>query len=928
MKKLYFLLAALAILMPQMANASSDDDKKIRIYPTLTKGELVEKMESNAWAGEMLRQAHRETDVYVDRHTTDKEWIISRLQMYWKNHYTTPYFDGGVYTRAEGHAPEPTVRLTGAKDWASPYAKPALEDVKPYMEYNDEQIWLQNNSKEGKPWEWVDSGKTAHIIEGINVNIMNKAMYSAFIYWLTGEEKYAQFAYDIFTKYVTGLHYRELPVGEGDLSNAHTIGIVSFEIIHEAIVIPMTLCYDFLYDYIQQQAEQSEGMSIAFIHNVFQWFADEVIEQGLTHNNWNIHQARFLAYLALSLDDNDAYKDGKGRQYYADITLNQYVGRQRALTNMLINIDPDSGVWNESVSYSVGSLKDMLEVFLVFDGMENKNILKEHSILERGILSTFEYNMPNNRAIGFGDNSYSIIDCSVYEYLLSFYNKYGKEDNVNTLQAAINDRTKGGFYNRERGLSMFKLFTFVDKIDPNATLDSSLRSARLYVDYTNMSMLRNGVDEKSGLMLTNAGTGYSHNHGNGINMELYGKGYALGIDKGPGSSYWQADHRDYYKMPVGHNTVHIDGESENVGPRMEIGVPSPQHKLLSGFPVANKKDAEFAPVVVYVDNEFHETTTNSSQRRVNGIVRTSETSGYYVDIFRSAKREGGDKKHEYTYQNIGQGFSIFDQDGAAIQMAESSDLTSANGQAKGYDYLTDKLEVEYNGDFKAIFELNFDDREDVRMGAWVKGDEERKIFSVTTPYSLRGYGGMFNKEIDTMKVPAMIIRQTGEAWSRPFVVIYEPYFAEEGSTIEEVEYLDVEQGDAVAIEVTSKCGAEQLIINNTDAEAVVTVGEVAFAGSYGVVSTKADGSLAYLFLGNGSSISCGDYAITAQAGAQVLVEWCDCGSLKVNSSVEFTLEMPRKSADKLTYIDNKGEKQSITGSVVKGANGKRMTFNF
>ncbi|MFR9649170.1 MAG: heparinase II/III family protein [Rikenellaceae bacterium] len=924
MKKLFSLLVALAILMPQVANAS-DNDKRIRIYPSITKGELVEKMEQNQWAGEMLRQAHLQTDKYVDIHTTDKEWIVSRLQMYWKNHYTTPYYDGHYYTRAEGSAPEPTVRFTGSRDWATDHFTPALEDIKPYMDYNDDQMWLQSSVKDGKPWEWVDNGKSSMAIERINVNIMTKAMYSAFIYWLTGEDKYAEFSYDIFTKYITGLHYRENPVGEGDTRNEPTIGITSFEIIHEGVILPLTLCYDFLYDYIKEQ-EQSEGMEISFIHDMFQRYADRVIEQGLTHNNWNIIQGRYITYLALNLYDDAQYENGKGRQYYIDIALNQYVGRQRALTNMLINVDKESGMWNESPMYSVNSLKMLLEVFLIIDGLENKNILKDMPELEKGALSTLEYNMPNTYVTAFGDNAYSVIDCTIYEFLLAFYKKYDLTEKAKVIEAVISDRTKAGFYNRERGLGMDKLFNYVGSIDSEATSDESMQSARLYAVNANLSMMRNGVDKQDALMLISAGTGYSHSHWNGINMELYGKGYPLGIDKGPGTSYWQDNHNQYFKLAIAHNTVRVDGESSNTSDRMEIDVPSPQHSFQSGFPAANQKDADKAPVVSYIDSDFIERVTNSLQRRVNGIVRTSETSGYYIDIFRSAKREGGDKKHEYSYHNLGEKVTLFDMEDNALDLTASDDFTPTAESNQGYEYFNDKMEIEYEGDFKAIFELNFEDEEDIRMGAWVKGDEERKIFSLMTPAPSKGSHGMLPKKMDKMEIPTMIIRQSGEAWSRPFVALYEPYMAEGGSTIEAVEFLDVEQGDAVAIEVTSKCGAEQLIINNTDAEAVVTVGEVAFAGSYGVVSTKADGSLAYLFLGNGSTISCGDYAITAQAGAQVLVEWCDCGSLKVNSDCEFTLEMPRKSASTLTYISQCGEKQTVSGSVVKGANGKRMTF--
>lgn len=279
--------------------SSTSEGERLMIFSSQSKSEIEAKMQRHKWAAATLETAHKQVDKYVDIHTTDSMWVISRLQMYWKNHYTTPYINGAHYSRAEGQAPVPTVRFTGGRDWATDYGTPNLEQTLPYMEYRDDQIYLQNNKKEGKPWEWVDNSKTAHQIENINARIVEKAMYAAFIYWLNGEEKYAKFAYDIFMKYVEGIYYREAPVSEIDHRSAHIVGLTSFEVIHERVINYLPLCYDFLHGYIVER-----GADKGMIHAVFQKFADQIIVNGVATNNWNVFQACFVTYIALTLGDD------------------------------------------------------------------------------------------------------------------------------------------------------------------------------------------------------------------------------------------------------------------------------------------------------------------------------------------------------------------------------------------------------------------------------------------------------------------------------------------------------------------------------------------------------------------------------------------------------------------------------------------------
>jgi hypothetical protein len=174
------------------------------------KPRLQQLMSSATWAHNTFEQAKKELDEYVNRHQTDSTWIVSRLQMYWKSKSTDVFIKGGVYDHAEGEAPVPTVRFTGTRDAVTSYGAPRLEDILPYMD-DARGLYYVNRAKPGQPLEWVEQSKTGRVVESINRKIMGMAQNASILYWITGEEKYAKFAYDLFNTYMQGIYYRKEP---------------------------------------------------------------------------------------------------------------------------------------------------------------------------------------------------------------------------------------------------------------------------------------------------------------------------------------------------------------------------------------------------------------------------------------------------------------------------------------------------------------------------------------------------------------------------------------------------------------------------------------------------------------------------------------------------------------------------------------------
>ena len=113
--------------------------------------------------------------------------------MYWKSHATEVYVKGEVFDHAGGEkAPAPTVRYTGTRGTAATHGRPKLEDIVPYDDNEDGNVAFCNNALEGRPLESVHPSKTGRNIENLNCEILGIARDAAFLYWMTGEEKYAK----------------------------------------------------------------------------------------------------------------------------------------------------------------------------------------------------------------------------------------------------------------------------------------------------------------------------------------------------------------------------------------------------------------------------------------------------------------------------------------------------------------------------------------------------------------------------------------------------------------------------------------------------------------------------------------------------------------------------------------------------------------
>ncbi|ANW95377.1 hypothetical protein AXE80_03370 [Wenyingzhuangia fucanilytica] len=869
------------------------EDGYPRMYITQSEKKGLEKtIKKEPWAQEVLQGIHNKIDEHVNRHTTDSEWIVSRLQMYWKTKSTNIYVNGINYSHADGEAPVPTVKFCGSRDYTTPYGTPKLEDIKPYMD-DPRGLWLPNRQKNGE-FEWAEISKTGRVIYSINDNIIGLARDAAFIHWLENDKDFAKFSFDIFHTYMHGMSYRSEPI---DILNGHIqtlVGFTNFQVIHENVLIKVAELYDFLHPYI----EANHPEHIAMYDKTIKRWTDQIIKNGVPQNNWNLHQAKIILKAAMVLKDNEEYDDNKGREYYINYILNETSARQWSLNKFIdYGYDKENGVWAECPGYSIGVTKDLVHFINDFNNTFNHNILPYTPVMEKAVNMLPQYLFPNGQTVAFGDSNYSELKTEPMS------------DMISIAQANNNKELEKDF------TALYKLFA-QEKADdkkrkPKADFSSFFVSKPLEIntkykkgdlkDYVTQTFYAPNVSwhvqrmgqGKNGMMVSLNGSLGNHMHANGINMELYGKGFVQGADPGKGAGYLQPIYLEYYSQFPAHNTVMVDGVSSYT----EM-LSYHAFDLMGEYPKSEQKDGYYSDIT-YSDVYFLEPETRSDQTRLVSIVKTGEETGYYIDVFRSKKQRKGDKFHDYFYHNLGQTMQIMDADGNPLDLKPSEEMAFAGGHLYAFDYMWGKKSVKLNDDYQAEWKIDMPEgKEDVFMNLWMKGAEGREVFSIKSPpnKAFKGKHGL-PYEVDKQPYLTFAARQHGAAWEKPFVSVYEPFTSSKGKSIKNIVSFKDENGNTefVGLNITHKSGRKDVVFSSANHQKV-NYKNIATDATYTLVSNEQNGDWV-VFVGNGKEIEAKGFTITAKEIGNVVLKQKD-GELMLDNNVAVEITYNQK---KLTF---------------------------
>ena len=733
------------------------------------------------------------------------DWLYSRLQMFWKTNASDVFVNGEAFAHPGGErATEPTVKYNGTRGFESQYNRPKLEDLVPYDD--DEQGNVTYINKVTGKMEKISPAKTGCNIAGVNRYIIGIARDAARIYAATGDMRYGQMATKVFDVYMKGIAYRNVPI---DLNHGHQqtlVGMTTFEVIHEDVINELTQMYPLIKPLVKDDQ--------AVIEAGFKKWAENIIANGVPHNNWNLFQADFIVKIALVLQDNQAYADGKGKQYYLDYIVNQNSIRQWSMNKLIdFGFDAKSKTWYESPGYSTTVLSSICDFANMLDEKAGIDLFKLRPILTEAVKTSAEYLFPNRMIAGFGDTHPGYLNTGGIDQVLKYATRHKNKNLISEMNLLKN------------------------AVAPKAPISEieAYTSTLFYAPNVSWIAMRSGMDKQHDLMASiNASLG-NHQHANGISLELYGKGYVLGPDAGIGRTLYSGlDYLEYYSQMPAHNTVVVDGVSSYpvmmsqhafkvVASYPEVSKEQPASKKLSEKKLSIQKDSELKDKITYATVSFIEPETQAQQQRTTAIVKTSAKGGYYIDVFRSKKKEGGDKTHDYFYHNLGQEMKVMDAaSGQPLDMKPTEELAFAGGHLYAYSYIYDKKSAEMQNSVKTQFVTKIlddkvveamDGQREITMTMWMKKDENRTIFQALSPVNLE-YERMPNQpyKVDEQPVLTFVARQKGEAWNHPFVCVYEPSSDTEPSDIASVDYFTPSEPSAVGIIVKLKDGTEQRIV--------------------------------------------------------------------------------------------------------------------
>ena len=561
------------------------------------------------------------------------------------------------------------------------------------------------------------------------------------------------------------------------------------------------------------------------------------------------------------LDENEAYEDGKGREYYFDVVAQDSTLRQWGLKTLAdYGFDAGTGIWNECPGYSCNVVNDYTDFVLLFDKYLGRDLTREIPVIEKAVAATPQYCFPNRKIVGFGDTHPSPLRTSYFGSMVKNARRYGKRRQEERFTAMLRCFEPDFAAAQDRPRTGGNLMNLYPQED--LTIDTTIAAGAIetyvsptfYVPKVSWLVQRNGMDAGRSLMYSLNGSEGNHQHANGLSVEFYGKGLTLGPDAGIGQSLYSGlDYLEYYSQFPSHNTVCVDGISS-----YPVMKSNHAFKLLHSYPQPstaeerNLASENYFRGVCYTETYFREPESQADQTRLLSIVDT-DGGGYYVDIFRSRKHEGGDKMHDYFYHNLGQTMSVTAADGSPLDFAPSEELSFAGAHLYAYSYIYDQQMVQTDKNIRADFTVRPDaGGDDIRMTMWQQGMPGRKIFRALSPET-EGLSRDRSMPYKIKGQPTLtyVARQTGEAWTRPFVSVFEPSVSSEGNFVSRVDFVRPEGADdAAGIEVTLKDGRKDFILSATSCDKETGWGKMKARASYACLREK-DGTPVRLLLGHG-----------------------------------------------------------------------------
>lgn len=646
--------------------------------------------------------------------------------------------------------------------------------------------------------------------------VLSLASKSGMLYYLTQDEKYAKLSADILQVYINEIAPR----------TPETTSICGFSFFDpRTTYAPFALAYDFIYNYLTQPKtsvyDLVSGVYIPFendraqkaiknmVGNVLQEYGDPD-QHGKLISNHPILTAPGALFGILCIEDDEE------RERLFDVFWEQGTAHQNAFKNTILPMFGEQGIWPESTSYSFMPIITM--VLNMVDRVKPElNVTEDYYHILEGNFIFDNLRYPDRRFVRYGDSKRNKDRTGdLYRYTLDIaerkgYDKLARQAKIALKQSyaeveGYHPKITDNIFNNYEPLQLFWGIPIPADIEG----EINFQKPTVIIEHAGIALQRNYVEnenEKYGLCGIIGGAHYVHSHVTGISMELYGAGYVMAPNAGLPPTVKERRiplHEKYFRLYAGNNTVIVNGTSHgrddgswkskaNVWQNTALNIATkPAH-------LEDPKYESFSFATQYLNDEVNDAV----QQRTLSVIRTSPTTGYYFDMFRSKSRQEN-KFHDYIYHNIGDVIKLHDDNDDLLKVVPTDRYQMDIGdvvQSPGWRFFESSRVTKPTAEAVSIrFDIEYDNRS---MHMLIPAGVIREYTMAVGPPTREARNGYEEK-----KTQIVAIRQNGEAWDTPYVSIFEPTIGQERSVVN-VEHI-FNNEVIVGARVTSKVGRQEI----------------------------------------------------------------------------------------------------------------------
>ncbi|MFD0796578.1 hypothetical protein ACFQZJ_03835 [Maribacter chungangensis] len=712
------------------------------------------------------------------------------------------------------------------------------------------------------------SEQEAAFLANAHNRILMTASESGMLYYLTKNDKYAQLSADILTAYIEELAPK----------TPQTTTICGNEFYDPRTTYPhFALAYDFVYNFLKKENTKTFSSKLEkhirfdndlaqkalgnMIGNVLQEYG-KPDKHGQRVSNHPILTAPGALFMILCVEDDTE------RERLFKIFWEEGTAHQNSFKNTILPLYSDQGLWPESLSYGfmpivsmvlniVDRIKPEMEVTKTAKHIFNGNFLYDY------------LRYPDRRFVRYGDSKRNNdFTENNYRYALHIAARHGYTDIAEKAQLALHRayEAKGGYTPNLKSTSPYDQYQHLQLfwgIDVPPQLDSSIdfNKKTVIIEHAGIALQRNYARENNtlyGLCGIIGGAHYVHSHLTGIGMELYGAGYVMAPNAGLPPTVPERRiplHEHYFRLYAGNNTVVVNGTSHGLDEGSWKGKANVWQNTVVNIAAEPKHLEEgIAEEFSFATQFLNDTVNNATQERTLSTIRTSETTGYYLDVFRS-KSNGENLIHDYIYHNIGDTTHILDADGQQLALQPTQRYQNDIGdtvKSPGWRFFE---ETKTTGPTKEGIKVRFDiEYDSTYMHLFVPAGTEKEYTQALAPPTREAKNGYVHK-----KTQVLAIRQQGEAWDNPFIAIFETS-KNQGASVQKVASLK-DGAKTIGAIVSSKTDNSRItdIIISQDSDTALYKNDelgLSFKGRFGVVRTLVRGNTTemVLYIGKGEQL--------------------------------------------------------------------------